>query len=379
MRVNRGIPQGAYVRAVREDPVRKGLLFAGTELGVFFSADDGENWQPLKLNMPVAPVHDLAIKNNDLVAATHGRAFWVLDDISPLRQLTTEIAAEPAHLFLPEDAVRIRPSTNHDTPLPPEVPSGQNPPAGAILYYRLKSTAQGPVKLEILDSSGQVIRSYSSDDKPAKPGKPPTIADYWFRPEPPLSTAAGTHRFIWDLRYAPPETASRRGGGEYSMSIAFGMNAAHEPQGPLVLPGEYQVRLTVDGKSYTQPLKVNMDPRVIVPKSDMEAEFALASKLYGGLVQAAHALDEIAVFRLRANAADPQKLKMLEEIEPAGERPPGTAEVKPTLSSVRGALAQLETELDAADAAPTEQQSAAAEKSLGQLDQLLRAWESIKK
>jgi hypothetical protein len=163
------------------------------------------------------------------------------------------------------------------------------------------------------------------------------------------------------------------------MSIAFGMNAAHEPQGPLVLPGEYQVRLTVDGKSYTQPLKVNMDPRVIVPKSDMEAEFALASKLYGGLVQAAHALDEIAVFRLRANAADPQKLKMLEEIEPAGERPPGTAEVKPTLSSVRGALAQLETELDAADAAPTEQQSAAAEKSLGQLDQLLRAWESIKK
>jgi photosystem II stability/assembly factor-like uncharacterized protein len=379
MRINRGIPEGAYVRAVREDPVRKGLLFAGTELGVFFSADDGENWQPLKLNMPVAPVHDLAIKNNDLIAATHGRAFWVLDDISPLRQLTTEIAAEPAHLFLPEDAVRIRPSTNHDTPLPPEVPSGQNPPAGAILYYRLKSTAQGPVKLEILDSSGQVIRSYSSDDKPAKPGKPPTIADYWFRPEPPLSTAAGTHRFIWDLRYAPPETASRGGGGEYSMSIAFGMNAAHEPQGPLVLPGEYQVRLTVDGKSYTQPLKLNMDPRVLVPKSDMEAEFALASKLYRGWVQAGQALDEIAMFRLRANAADPQKLKMLEEIEPAGERPPGTAEVKPTLSSVRGALAQVETELDAADAAPTEQQSAAAEKSLAQLDQLLRAWESIKK
>lgn len=163
------------------------------------------------------------------------------------------------------------------------------------------------------------------------------------------------------------------------MAIAFGMNATWEPQGPLVLPDAYQVRLTVDGKSYTQPLKLNMDPRVLVPKSDMEAEFALASKLYRGLVQAGQALDEIAAFRLRANAADPQKLKALEEIEPAGERTPGAGTGKPSLSSVRGALAQLEVELDAADAAPTQQQSAAAEKSLAELDQLLRAWDSIKK
>ncbi|MGH9568166.1 MAG: hypothetical protein ACRD4F_00905, partial [Candidatus Angelobacter sp.] len=240
IRINTGIPEGAYVRAVREDPVRKGLLFAGTELGVYVSLDDGRNWQPLNLNMPVAPVHDLGIKDNDLIAATHGRSFWILDDISPLRQLTAEIEAEAAHLFLPARAMRIRPSTNHDTPLPPEVPAGENPPPGAILYYHLKSAAQGEVKLEILDSSGQVVRRYTSNDKWQQPATPPPFPSYWFQPEKSLSSLAGTHRFIWDLRYGQPESPTRSTGGEYSMATVYGLNVAHEPQGPLALPGSYQ-------------------------------------------------------------------------------------------------------------------------------------------
>ena len=373
-RINSGIPNGAYVRAVREDTVRKGLLFAGTELGVFFSLNAGETWQSLNLNLPVVPVHDLAIKDKDLVIATHGRSFWVLDDISPLRQFTAGFAAAPAHLFIPAIAMRVRPSTNHDTPLPPEVPAGQNPPPGAILYYHLKSGAQSEVKLEILDSRGQLVRAYSSNDQTWSPATPPPFPDYWFVPEDQLSAAAGTHRFVWDLRYSPPVSEA----GAYSMSTAFGLNVAHEPQGPLALPGQYQVRLTVDGKSYTQPLNLVMDPRVLLPKTDLESEFALQMRLHQALIQANSASDEIARYRKSAGSSDQTKMKALDEIAPSARRN-GAPSDKPTLSSVRGALAQIAVQLDGADAAPTSQQSAAAEKALGQLNSLLKAWEAIKK
>ncbi len=370
-RINAGIPEGAYVRAVREDPVTRGLLFAGTELGVFFSSNDGDNWQPLNLNMPVAPVHDLLVKDNDLVIATHGRSFWILDDISPLRQITAEFAAAAAHLFLPAQAVRIRPSTNHDTPLPPEVPAGENPPPGAILYYHLKSGTQSEVKLDILESHGQVVRSHSSKDQPWQPAMPPAFPDYWFHPEDKLSSEPGTHRFVWDLRYAPPDP-----GSEYTMST-FGGNTTRQPQGPLALPGAYQVRLTVDGKSYTQPLKVVMDPRVQVPQKDLESEFALQMKIQHALLQVNQALEDVARYRKSAGPDTQGKLKALEEIEPSAgrsARPEG-----PTLSSVRGALTQIATQLDGADAAPTLQQSAAVEKALGQFNSLLKAWETIRK
>ncbi len=181
-RINSGIPEGAYVRAVREDPVRQGLLFAGTELGVFFSLNDGDSWQPLQLNLPASPVHDLVIKGNDLVIATHGRSFWIMDDISPLRQIKADITTQPTTLFKPADAIRMRASTNHDTPLSPEVPAGENPPTGAVFYYSLNTPAQGEVKIEVLDSAGHVIRSYSSNDKPWSPTAPPAFASYWFGP-----------------------------------------------------------------------------------------------------------------------------------------------------------------------------------------------------
>src|SRR5262249_1503152 len=166
----------------------------------FFSMNDGDFWQPLQLNLPVSPVHDLVIKDNDLVIATHGRSFWILDDISPLRQLSTEVQSAAVHLFTPAIAMRIRANTNHDTPLPPEEPAGQNPPSGAILYYYLKSPAQAEVKLEVLNAAGNVVRSYSSKDQPFHPPTPPAFPLSWIRPAEPLSMSAGMHRFVWDIR-----------------------------------------------------------------------------------------------------------------------------------------------------------------------------------
>jgi photosystem II stability/assembly factor-like uncharacterized protein len=376
-RINNGIPDGAYVRSVREDRVKKGLLFAGTELGVFFSINDGDSWQPLQLNLPASPVHDLVIKDNDLVAATHGRAFWVLDDISPLRQRTDEIKSEPAHLFQPSTPMRIRATTHGDTPLPPEEPSGENPPPGAIFYYYLKSPAQGEVKLEVLDSNGQVVRTYSSKDKPFEPPTPPAFPVYWFKPEKNLlSPEAGMHRFLWDVRYSAPPVAQPG----YSMFTVAGRDVPREPEGPQALPGAYQVRLTVDGKAYTQPFKLTMDPRVKTAPQDLEKQFSLEMKLVQALQQANHAVEDIHA------AAQAGKITADEEKKLAGARrrrgeaePQGPPNQQPAFAQVIGNLAQLITNIDSADAAPTTQASQAAEKTLAQAQSLLQQWEALKR
>ncbi|HWX55031.1 MAG TPA: hypothetical protein VN176_10625 [Verrucomicrobiae bacterium] len=369
-RTTSGIPTGAYVRVVREDPVRKGLLYAGTELGVYFSLDDGDNWQPLQMNLPVVPVHDLAIKGNDLVAATHGRSFWILDDISPLRQINASAAA-PANLFAPANATRVRASVNHDTPLTPEVPAGENPPAGALLYYYLKSPVQ-EVGLEVLNSSGQVVRQYSSGEKTAFPPPPASFPSYWFRPPLTLSTEAGMHRFVWDLRYAEPPSPFHG----YSMATVYGHNVPSEPEGPQALPGVYSVRLTVAGQSYTQPLRVSIDPRVTTSSQDLEKQFDLEMKLAAALRQANQALDEIRDYSAR-NKGDQQKLQALAEIEPAGDQRQrrGTA----SISGVAGTLAQLIGAVDSADAAPTVAETEATAKALAQLQALLRKWADLRR
>lgn len=376
-RINNGIPDGAYVRAVREDPVRKGLLFAGTELGVFVSLNDGDSWQPLQLNLPVSPVHDLVIKGNDLVIATHGRSFWVLDDISPLRQLNQQIAASPAHLFQPSPAMRIRASTNHDTPLPPEVPAGENPPPGAVFYYYLKSPAQGEVKLEVLDGQGNVVRTYSSDDRPFTPPVPPPFPAYWFRPAADqASTQPGMHRMIWDLRYAAPNLSSALGRGvQYSMSTVFGVNVDHVPRGPQALPGSYQLRLTVNGKSYTQPFKLVMDPRVAVSAQDLHQQFALASRLSDVLRRGDQALAQIHE-RYQQSSLQGDERKQLAEIEPPANARQRNG--KPSLSSLAGNVAQLMVAIESADAAPTTPQAAAAEQLMAQVNALVKRWEAIR-
>jgi hypothetical protein len=324
--------------------------------------------------LPISPVHDLVIKDNDLVAATHGRAFWILDDISPLRQLTSEIQSATAHLFKPSPAMRIRASTHGDTPLPLEEPAGENPPPGAIFYYYLKSPAQDEVKLEVLDAKRKVVRSYSSKDQPFQPPTPPAFPAYWFKPEN-LAPAAGIHRFLWDVRYSAPPVAQP----EYSMFTVAGRDVPREPSGPLALPGSYQVRLTVDGKSYTQPFKLTMDPRVKTTPQDLEKQFALELNLVQTLQQANQAVDDIhAAAQAGKISADDEK-KLAGARRRRGEPEPEEGPQQPAFAAVIGNLAQLIVTIGSADAAPTTQASQAAEKTLAQAQTLLQQWEALKR
>jgi photosystem II stability/assembly factor-like uncharacterized protein len=250
-KITNGLPKGVYMQTVKEEPERRGLLFAGTELGVFVSFDDGDHWQSLQLNLPPVSIRDMVIHGDDLIVATHGRGFWVLDDITPLRQLSDEVVRARAYLFRPADAYSIPQPSENGTPQPRDEPLADNPPYGAMIDYYLKSASSGAVVIEILDPSGAVIRRYSSEDK--TPPVNPDALDIpvsWVRPPETVPTTAGTHRWIWDLRPTPPATGSARGGGGI-----FG------PRVPIVLPGTYTVRLTVDGKQLTQPLRIKRDPR----------------------------------------------------------------------------------------------------------------------
>jgi hypothetical protein len=234
-----GIREHEFARTVREDPVRKGLLYAGTEMGVYVSFDDGEHWQSLHLNMPVAGIHDLAIEQDDLVAATYGRSFWILDDVTPLRQLDATAANSGAHLFAPRTAIRVRRDENQDTPLPPEVPAGKNPPDGAILNYVLPANASGDIQLEIYDADGKLVHSFSSAMVPKEPEETPFVAEYWIGHPQALSKTAGMHRFVWNLRYTDPQAMHPQSPYNYPIGAIVGATPL-PPQGPLVLPGKYE-------------------------------------------------------------------------------------------------------------------------------------------
>jgi len=280
-RADNGIPSGSYVHVIRSDLRTRGLLYAGTETGVYVSFDDGTNWQPLQLNLPVVSVHDLAVHGNDLVAATHGRAFWVLDDLTPLQQMTKNVLDSDVHLFKPEPAVRIRRSENTDTPLPPEEPQGTNPPAGAIIDYYFKSTPRGPISLEIVDASGNVVRKYSSLSEKMPGPIPQVIADYWLQEPEQLGTNAGHNRFVWDLHYTPPPVHNY----DYGMSVA-NLQSVREPQGPLVLPGKYEVRLSYEMKTYSQPLEIAMDPRVKISGEALKEQLELSIEVWNTISDA---------------------------------------------------------------------------------------------
>jgi photosystem II stability/assembly factor-like uncharacterized protein len=256
--ITTGLPAGVYVQTVKEDPHRRGLLFAGTELGAYVSFDDGDHWQSLQLNLPHVSVRDLVIHRDDLIVATHGRGFWVLDNVTALRQIDNDMAKSNAFLFKPAVAINVVPGSDNGTPQPRDEALAENPPFGAVIDYYLKSAANGPVTLEIMDPAGDVIRRYSSDERPT-PVDPNTlnIPAFW-RPTPePLSAASGMHRWVWDLRPTPPAATTQRGaGGGGGGGGGFGFNR------PTVLPGRYSVRLTVGGQSLTQPLIVEPDPRL---------------------------------------------------------------------------------------------------------------------
>ncbi|HEX8171362.1 MAG TPA: glycoside hydrolase [Thermoanaerobaculia bacterium] len=266
----RGIPAAGIVNVVREDPKTKGLLFAGTEREVYVSFDDGAQWQSLRLNMPASSIRDLVVHDDDIAVATHGRGFWILDDIEPLRQTQT------AGLLKPQRAWRYRWNKNTDTPLPPDEPAGQNPPDGAIIDYVLTSPASN-VTLEILDAAGKVVRRYTSSDAAAEPQDTGNVPRYWIRPQRALPTAAGMHRVTWDLHYEPLPLPT-----QYPIA-ATPFDTAPVPTSPWALPGTYTVRLTADGRTSTQPLTVRMDPRVKTSAEDLEQQFRLSMKVYGWL------------------------------------------------------------------------------------------------
>ena len=252
--ITRGLPAGVYVQTVKEDPRRRGLLFTGTERAVFVSFDNGDHWQSLQQNLPPASMRDLAIHGDDLIVATHGRGFWIIDNISVLRQISADVAKGSAYLFQPANAILLTPGSDNGTPMPRDEPLAENAPYGAMIDYYLKSDASGPITIEILDPAGEVIRKYSSEDKgPPVNLETLNIPAYWVRPFEPLSTAAGMHRWIWDLRPTPPPRPAGGGGGG---GFGGGRGGA-----VTVLPGAYSVRLSVAGKGYTQPLIVKMDPR----------------------------------------------------------------------------------------------------------------------
>jgi hypothetical protein len=241
---------------------------------VYFSTDDGEQWQSLRLNMPATSIRDLVLHEDDIAVATHGRGFWILDDIEPLRQATAN-----AGLLKPQRAWRFRWNKNTDTPLPADEPAGQNPPEGAILDYRLPSDAK-EVTLEILDANGALVRRYSSNDPARPPQDTGNVPWYWIRPFRPLPLKAGHHRVTWDLRY-PPLPQARP-----SFPIAaVPFDTPPSPTSPYVMPGAYTVRLTVDGKTSTQPLVVEMDPRVKATREELAQQFALSMKVYGWIQQ----------------------------------------------------------------------------------------------
>src|SRR5690349_10684510 len=370
-RADSGIAPQAYVQVVRADPERRGVLYAGTETGVYVSFDDGDHWQSLQLNLPVASVRDLAVHGRDLIAATHGRAFWVLDDVAPLRQLADSVLAAPVYLFAPAPALRLRRSVSNDTPLPPEEPHGDNPPAGAVIDYELRSVPAGAVTIEIRDARGEVVRRLSSDDRATSPAEPPPqIAAEWLPRANPPTRDRGLNRVVWDLRYPPPP-AARYG---YSIAAIAGHGTVAEPEGPLVLPGVYEVRLDVEGRTYTRSLRVDLDPRVRVPDSALVAQLRLGRDIWntlaeqhaleGGLGGAREQMRGLATRSL--DAATRGSLASLEHLADSLARVTGSA---------GGELAGLETVVESADRQPTEQARKVYAQLRERLDAAVRGWQ----
>ena len=381
-----GLPEIGPVDTIREDPVRKGLLFAGTENAVWISFDDGDHWQSLQLNLPHTSMRDLWIHDNDLIVATHGRAFWILDDMTPLRELSASLAAND-HLFTPAPVYRIQRDTNTDTPLPPDEPAAENPPDGAIIDYYLANTSSAPVTLEILNANGKLVRKFSSDDKPPASEaelKKQLIPLYWLRPFQALSAGAGMHRWVWGLHYPAPDSPRH----SYPIS-ATPHDTPRHPLGPTVLPGSYTARLMVNGKSSSARFTVKMDPRVKISNADLQKKFELETQLAALLRETSSPVMQVDTLRKpleklsqEATGAALDAVKnfqnKLNEIagQAAGFLAPPTEAV--TLNRVNGQIAVLYGAVWQADAAPTMAQSEAATSVEHDAKQVMQRWEGLK-
>jgi photosystem II stability/assembly factor-like uncharacterized protein len=369
-----GIPAGTFVNAVREDPVRRGLLYAGTEKGVYVSFDDGDHWQPLQANLPVTSVRDLDVHGDDLVIATHGRAFWVLDDVTPLRQLDARVEAAAAWLFAPATAIRMRPAGFTGTPLPKDEAAAANPPAGAFLDYVLKTAARR-VTLEIRDERGELVRRYDSRDVTPKTDLAKlSIAPQWVPPAATLATAAGHHRFVWPLRY-PAAAAVPDEDGTASTD------------GLWALPGHYRVVLTVDGASLTQPLTVEPDPRVTLPAEAYAAQLALGRRIEAAQGRLAVASREngalLAALGDRRKSASGETAKAIDALRTraldlASGLPAPPVQALASLRSLGDRLNKLAGAVDNADAAPSPDAVTGFDQAQPLLAATLAAWDALK-
>src|SRR4029077_1324146 len=393
-----GIPAGQIINAVREDRERKGLLFAGAEKGVYVSLDHGANWESLRLNLPATSVRDLIVKSDDLVVATHGRGFWILDNITPLRQLKpvagvadagskSSTAAVSARgysedsLFKPQTALRVRANLNTDTPLPPDEPAGENPSDGAMIDYFLSKDASGPVTIEIKDGKGQLVRKYLSADEPVQANpKRLKIPSYWIRPPQSVSTKAGMHRFLWDMHYTPVPNVEP----EFPMTATY-RNTAPRATSPWVVPGECTVTLTVDGKTFTQPLTVVMDPRVKASAADLQEQFDFSWRLYQlwlKLAPIGEKFDDIAeqLTKLKARAAERPDVTQQQEAFVQTLMKFGPPHPRPGASPslfVLDSTTQLFDEIEVADAAPTAATKAAVADLETKVGPVMDAWRKL--
>jgi photosystem II stability/assembly factor-like uncharacterized protein len=410
-----GLAPGAVANAIREDPRQPGLLYGATDTQVWVSFDDGNHWRSLRLDMPAISVRDIAVKDDstclcsDLIAGTHGRGFWILDDLTPLRQQAAVVAAQETgtpYLVKPATAVRVRFGTNDPTPWPPEVPAGENPPAGAILDYYLPTDAAGPVTLHILDGAGRVMRTYASDDPVLQPDPAldPAAYDqicrrkwsatdcglplYWPGPQQRLSTQAGMHRFAWDMRYQPVTAENVNEAGDVDATGAVPHRSVHGVAAPWAPPGRYTVRLTVGGRSFTQPLTLRLDPRVKMSAAGLQQLTTLTREMYDGAVAAraayvkarslAAALDsitggDVAAFKAQVESlAPPPRPRARGFFFRRGPAGP------PTLESAGNALLGAAMAMQSAELAPTAGQIAGCARARAQAAPVIARWNRLR-
>ena len=374
-----GIPDGAYVHAVREDPKRKGMLYAGAEVGVFVSFDDGAHWQPLQLNLPVSPIHDLVVKDDDLVVATHGRSFWVLDDITPLRQANAQSAQADTILYQSQTALRLHYPTEFDK----RQPVGDNPPPGAIIDYYFKSAPKDEVTLDIVDGQGKLVRHLSSKEK-KETEQPPEWPDRQERVKT-IPANEGMNRFAWDIRYNDP------------IQIPGAFYGGDGPKGPLALPGDYQVKLTVAGKTQTTPLHLAIDPRTKGQEGALQKQFTLSMQVNDRISQLHQAVNEIREVRaqiktLHFRFGQDEKLKATLTAADDLDKKMSDVEQQLVQVNMKGSEGNLAFPsmlnerfdsfshfIDAGDTEPTKPQLEVFQLLNTKLDEQLKKWEQIKK
>jgi photosystem II stability/assembly factor-like uncharacterized protein len=390
------LPAGSFARVIRADPKRAGLLFAGTESSVYVSFDDGDGWQSLALNLPTTSYRDMTFRDNDLVVGTYGRGIWILDDISPLRQMTPEMAREPAHLFAPGEAIRVRRNVNNDTPFPPEVTHAPNPPDGAIIYYSLAARPSGLVTLDVLDAAGKTVRHLSSAPiAPVEEAARPPVPSFWLETPKPLPTAAGLNRANWDIRYDPPPAMSH----SFEINANPGLTPA-SPEGPLAPPGVYTLKLTVSGKSYTQPLTVRNDPRSPASLADLRAQHALAIKLYDGIRESWEGYQQVSAMRTAVTGltrsespaeVDTAATALLARLTLVGGSAGGRGRFgggggfggqagpppPPNFAGVNGRLVRLLNTVENGDMAPNEPMLRAFASACAELGTVVSAWRAV--